>query len=112
MMLSYEKTDAAICCLLGTAVGDAIGLPYEGLSKDRLQKIYHHPNKNHFFFGKGMISDDLPTRVRKRGTSKRSPRALRFSKPAVPGQYHVLAGVLSIVLFLVVQLLFLVFLAQ
>ncbi|MBC6477715.1 MAG: ADP-ribosylglycohydrolase family protein [Hormoscilla sp. GM7CHS1pb] len=57
-VLSNEKTDAAIGCLLGTAVGDAIGLPCEGLSKRRLQKIYRHPNKHHFCFGKGMISDD------------------------------------------------------
>ena len=57
-VLSNEKIDAAIGCLLGTAVGDAIGLPCEGLSKRRLDKIYGDIDKHHFFFGKGMISDD------------------------------------------------------
>ncbi len=42
--------------LLGTAVGDALGLPYEGLSRKRvaaLGKIRHR-----FLFGRGMFSDD------------------------------------------------------
>lgn len=42
--------------LLGTAVGDALGLPYEGLSRRRvaaLGKIRHR-----FLMGRGMFSDD------------------------------------------------------
>lgn len=47
---------AILGSLLGTAVGDAMGLPYEGLSRRRvaaLGKIRHR-----FFFGRGMFSDD------------------------------------------------------
>lgn len=53
-----EKTESIIGCILGTAVGDALGLPGEGLSKRRLQRIYPHVNQYDFFFGKGMVSDD------------------------------------------------------
>ena len=42
--------------LLGTAVGDAVGLPCEGMSGERVRafgKIRHR-----FLFGRGMFSDD------------------------------------------------------
>jgi len=45
-------------CLLGTAVGDAIGLPYEGLSRRRAVKLLGQPEGHHFLFGRGMVSDD------------------------------------------------------
>jgi len=45
-------------CILGTAVGDALGLPYEGISSQRTQKIFTDLGKHHFIFGHGMISDD------------------------------------------------------
>lgn len=47
-----------IGCLLGTAVGDAIGLPCEGLSRRRRQRLYPDVARHHLIFGKGMISDD------------------------------------------------------
>lgn len=45
-------------CILGTAVGDAIGLPYEGLSRRRAAKLFGQPVRHRFFFGRGMVSDD------------------------------------------------------
>lgn len=39
-------------------MGDAIGLPCEGLSKQRQAKMFKDIEKYHFFFGRGMISDD------------------------------------------------------
>ena len=45
-------------CLLGTAVGDALGLPYEGLSPIRAARLFPNPSQHHFLFGKGMVSDD------------------------------------------------------
>ena len=45
-------------CLFGTAVGDAIGLPYEGLSPARIKKLNAFPLHYNFLFGRGMISDD------------------------------------------------------
>jgi ADP-ribosylglycohydrolase len=45
-------------CLLGTAVGDAIGLPYEGISRQRAARLFGSPDRHRFFFGRGMVSDD------------------------------------------------------
>src|SRR5258708_22469378 len=45
-------------CLLGTAVGDALGLPVEALSRGRQQKLYPKIDGHRFVFGHGMISDD------------------------------------------------------
>ena len=45
-------------CILGTAVGDAMGLPYEGLSRRRAAKLLGQPERYRFFFGRGMVSDD------------------------------------------------------
>lgn len=45
-------------CLLGCAVGDAIGLPYEGLSMRRVQRLARLPLNHRFVFGRGMVSDD------------------------------------------------------
>ena len=50
--------DAFISCLLGTAVGDSLGLPYEGLSARRARKLFPDTARHHFLFGKGMVSDD------------------------------------------------------
>jgi ADP-ribosyl-[dinitrogen reductase] hydrolase len=45
-------------CILGSAVGDAIGLPYEGLSRRRAARLFGPPDRHRFFFGRGMVSDD------------------------------------------------------
>jgi len=44
--------------LLGTAVGDALGLPAEGLSRARLQRLWHGEWRHRFVCGHGMLSDD------------------------------------------------------
>lgn len=44
--------------LLGTAVGDALGLPAEGMSRERIQRRWKGQWQHHFLFGRGMISDD------------------------------------------------------
>ncbi len=50
---------ALIGCLLGTAIGDALGLPREGLSRERAQRLFGPaPLRHRFLFGRGMISDD------------------------------------------------------
>lgn len=49
---------AIVGCILGTAVGDALGLPYEGLSKRRAARMLGPPDRYRFFFGWGMVSDD------------------------------------------------------
>ncbi|MBW4681028.1 MAG: ADP-ribosylglycohydrolase family protein [Microcoleus vaginatus WJT46-NPBG5] len=54
----FPTSNSIIGCLLGTAVGDAIGLPYEGLSKHRQRRLYLSVNGHQFLFGRGMVSDD------------------------------------------------------
>lgn len=54
--MKYEK--AIVGCILGTAVGDALGLPYEGMSPARARKMLGPPDRYRFLFGRGMISDD------------------------------------------------------
>ena len=44
--------------LLGIAVGDALGLPYEGLTAERGRKLIGYPNRFRFLPGRGMVSDD------------------------------------------------------
>ena len=53
-----ERQRSIIGCLLGTAVGDALGLPYEGLSRRRGVRLLGPPDRYRFFFGRGMVSDD------------------------------------------------------
>lgn len=50
--------DSITGCILGTAVGDALGLAAEGIDRDRLARMYPDYAGYHFLFGRGMISDD------------------------------------------------------
>ena len=46
-------------CILGTAIGDSIGLPREGLSPARAARIFGMTDiTQNFIFGYGMVSDD------------------------------------------------------
>ncbi len=44
--------------LTGTALGDSLGLPSEGMSRRRIEKRWKGPLKQRFLFGRGMLSDD------------------------------------------------------
>lgn len=44
--------------ILGTAVGDALGLPAEGISRKRMYRMFSGPWRHRFLFGHGMVSDD------------------------------------------------------
>jgi ADP-ribosylglycohydrolase len=50
--------DAIIGCLLGTALGDAVGLSCEGLSAERQRRLYPKLSGPRLLFGRGMVSDD------------------------------------------------------
>ena len=52
------QTRAIVGSLLGTAMGDAIGLPYEGLSRRRAARMFGPPDRHRLLFGYGMVSDD------------------------------------------------------
>lgn len=46
-------------CLIGTAVGDAIGLPREGIGRRRAQKLFGgRPLRHTLIVGRGLCSDD------------------------------------------------------
>jgi ADP-ribosylglycohydrolase len=53
-----ELNDRFAGLLLGTAVGDALGLPAEGLSRGRIQRLWHGEWRHRLLFGRGMVSDD------------------------------------------------------
>jgi len=54
-----DLTEKITGALLGTAVGDALGLPREGLSRRRALKLCgDRPLRHRFIFGRGMLSDD------------------------------------------------------
>ena len=44
--------------LIGTAIGDSLGLPAEGLSRSRIERLWPGEWRHRFLFRKGMISDD------------------------------------------------------
>lgn len=53
-----DRLDLLTGVLLGTAVGDSLGLPREGLSPRRAEALYGSGLRQCFLFGHGMISDD------------------------------------------------------
>ena len=53
-----DSRDAIAGAILGCAVGDAVGLPYEGLSRRRGVRLLGTPDRHRFVFGHGMVSDD------------------------------------------------------
>lgn len=58
MQANTTREDSIVGCLLGTAVGDALGLPYEALSKRRQRRLYSAVDRHRFLFRRGMVSDD------------------------------------------------------
>ncbi|MDC0165861.1 ADP-ribosylglycohydrolase family protein [Synechococcus sp. AH-558-M21] len=44
--------------MAGGAIGDSLGLAFEGLSRQRGTKLLGNPYPNRLFFGYGMVSDD------------------------------------------------------
>jgi ADP-ribosyl-[dinitrogen reductase] hydrolase len=55
---AMRMREALVGSILGTAVGDAIGLPYEGLSRRRAAKLFGAPDRHRLVFRWGMVSDD------------------------------------------------------
>ncbi|MCB1609102.1 MAG: ADP-ribosylglycohydrolase family protein [Xanthomonadales bacterium] len=53
-----RNPDATAGSLIGTAVGDALGLPYEGLRPTRARRLLGPPDRYRFLLGRGMVSDD------------------------------------------------------
>jgi len=45
-------------CLLGTAIGDALGLPMEGMRPETIARIYPHIDRYYLLASTGFVSDD------------------------------------------------------
>ena len=56
--LRLTAEESVVGSLLGTAVGDAIGLPYEGLGRHRARRLLGPPDRHRLLLGRGMVSDD------------------------------------------------------
>ncbi|MBK7583859.1 MAG: ADP-ribosylglycohydrolase family protein [Myxococcales bacterium] len=57
--MTSTTTEAFAGCLLGTAAGDAVGLPFEGLSRRRVRRwLGAAPIEHRLLFGRGLVSDD------------------------------------------------------
>ena len=57
-MPNTPLTDRLQGLLVGVAVGDALGLPAEGLSRRRVRRLFPNGWRHRLVFGRGMISDD------------------------------------------------------
>jgi ADP-ribosylglycohydrolase len=55
---TLNQTDRFTGLLLGTAVGDALGLPAENLSAEKIRRRWRGEWRMRFIFGRGMVSDD------------------------------------------------------
>lgn len=53
-----DRVDRFRGVLLGTAVGDALGLPAEGVSRRRARRLFPGPWRHRLVLGRGMVSDD------------------------------------------------------
>ena len=56
--MTTSKLDVVEGWLLGCAIGDAVGLPYEGISRKRMRRWARFPLRHRLVFGRGMLSDD------------------------------------------------------
>ncbi len=53
-----KRRDRFAGLLLGTALGDSLGYPAEGLAPQRIKKLYKAGWQHRFIFGYGLVSDD------------------------------------------------------
>lgn len=58
-----ERESRVEGCLLGTAVGDALGLPREGLTAKRARRMFGCVRGPQLIFGRSMVSDDTELTV-------------------------------------------------
>jgi len=74
--------------LLGTAVGDALGLPSENLSPVKIRKRWPGQWKMRFVFGKGMVSDDTEHTLMVARALREQPDDARRFQCALAGKFR------------------------
>ncbi|GBC63891.1 ADP-ribosylglycohydrolase family protein [Desulfonema ishimotonii] len=57
-MRQINRQDRFRGVILGTAIGDAVGLPAEGISRRRSERLFKGRWHHRLIFGRGMVSDD------------------------------------------------------
>ncbi len=55
---SCDRADRLYGCLMGTALGDSLGLPMEGLAPRRANRLFPEPLRQRLLPGQGVTSDD------------------------------------------------------
>ncbi len=58
MVVQRVSEESLVGLLVGGAVGDALGLPMEGLSARRARLLFGETWRHRFWFGRGVVSDD------------------------------------------------------
>lgn len=59
MSVATQRSEQLVGSILRTAVGDSLGLPFEGMSRRRVRRTARVTGPSHGFFGRrGMVSDD------------------------------------------------------
>lgn len=58
VMARLSEKEQMVGALIGTAIGDSVALPAEGISPRRIRKLWKGEWKHRFLFGRGMMSDD------------------------------------------------------
>ena len=58
MEKAIDRKNRFVGVILGTAVGDSVGLPTEGISARRIRKMHSGELRQRLIFGRGMVSDD------------------------------------------------------
>ncbi|HVT10757.1 MAG TPA: ADP-ribosylglycohydrolase family protein [Fimbriimonadaceae bacterium] len=53
-----DRADRLAGCLVGGAIGDALGLPLEGIRRERARRMFRGDLRYRFLLGRGMVSDD------------------------------------------------------
>ena len=68
-------------CLLGTAAGDMLGLPFENLSRAQVGRLLRGPLEQSLFLGRGLVADDTEHTVMVARSLLEAPHdATRFAR--------------------------------
>lgn len=81
-----SPTAPILGCLLGTAVGDALGLPTEGLVRRRASRYVEGGLRHRFFMGRGMLSDDTEHTLMLAAALRRQPEDVKALQRDFGGQ--------------------------